>query len=102
MGPQSKGHAQQQLLNLPQEAELVAYIEDLSAKSLPPTRKMICNFALEITGLPVGVSWVLRFLHRYHNQFSLKWSAAIDSNCHAADSYRNILYTLISSTAVMG
>jgi hypothetical protein len=32
MGPRSKGYAQQQLLNLQQEAELVAYIEDLSAK----------------------------------------------------------------------
>jgi hypothetical protein len=33
MGPQSKGYAQQQLLNLQQEAELVAYIEDLSVKT---------------------------------------------------------------------
>jgi hypothetical protein len=53
---------------------------------------MIHNFASEITGLPVGVSWVLRFLHRHHNQLLLKWSAAMDSNCHAADPYEK--YTL--------
>jgi transposase-like protein len=71
-GPRSEGYAQQQLLNPQQEAELVAYIKDLLTKSLPPTRKIIRNFASEITGLPVRVSWVSRFLHCHHNQLLLK------------------------------
>jgi hypothetical protein len=40
-GPRSDGYAQQQLFSPQQEDELVRYIEDLSAKSLPPTRTMI-------------------------------------------------------------
>jgi hypothetical protein len=54
--PRSDGYAQQQLLSSQQEDELVRYIEDLSAKSLPPTRTMIRNFASEVAGTPVRVS----------------------------------------------
>jgi hypothetical protein len=50
-------------------------------------RTMIRNFASEVAGTPVGVSWVLRFLHRYQDTVILKWNTAMDSNRHAADSY---------------
>jgi hypothetical protein len=86
-GPRSDGYAQQQLLNPQQEDELVRYIEDLTAKSLPPTRQMIRNFASEISGIYVGEAWVSRFLHRHHDMLTTKWSTAMDSNRHAADSY---------------
>jgi hypothetical protein len=86
-GPRSDGYAQQQLLNPQQEDELVRYIEDLTAKSLPPTRQMIRNFASEISGIYVGEAWVSRFLHRHHDMLTTKWSTAIDSNCHATNLY---------------
>jgi transposase-like protein len=86
-GSQSDGYAQQQLLNPKQEDELARYIEDLTAKLLPPTRQMIRNFSSEISCIYVGKAWVLCFLHRHHNMLTTKWSTAMDSNRHAADSY---------------
>ena len=38
----------QQKLTLQQEAELVKYIEELTARRIPPTREMIQNFALAV------------------------------------------------------
>lgn len=46
--PRSTLLANGRLLNPQQEAELVAYIEELSGDGLPPTRSMIRNFASEI------------------------------------------------------
>jgi hypothetical protein len=86
-GSQSDGYAQQQLLNPKQEDELVHYIEDLTAKLLPPTRQMIRNFSSEINCIYVSKAWVLCFLHHHHNMLTTKWSTAMESNCHAADSY---------------
>jgi transposase-like protein len=45
---QEAGYASQQKLNPQQELELVAYIEELTKRALPPTRAMIRNFALEV------------------------------------------------------
>ena len=41
-------HSSQQKLTPQQEAELVKYIEELTARRIPPTRKMIRNFALVV------------------------------------------------------
>jgi hypothetical protein len=49
------------LLNPQQEVELVAYIAQLSADGLPPTRSMISNFASEIAHKPVGEGLGLPF-----------------------------------------
>jgi hypothetical protein len=50
---QSRAHKAklQQNLSPQQEAELVRYIEELSERGLPPTRKMVQNF---------GVLWLKR------------------------------------------
>jgi hypothetical protein len=42
------------ILNLQQELELCKYIEDLTSKGLPLTRKIIQNFVLHIAPEPVG------------------------------------------------
>jgi transcriptional regulator with XRE-family HTH domain len=47
-----------------QEVELVSYIEQLTARRLPPTREIIQNFASAIAKQPVGKSWVTRFINR--------------------------------------
>ncbi|KAF2821721.1 hypothetical protein CC86DRAFT_249943, partial [Ophiobolus disseminans] len=49
-----------QKLNLQQEAALVQYINDLTKRALPPTRKMVQNFASHIAAEPVSDSWVTR------------------------------------------
>jgi hypothetical protein len=48
---------------------------------------MVQNFASAITKWEVSQSWVTRFLHRYADQLTIKWSAGIDRDRHAADSY---------------
>lgn len=53
----------QQKLTPQQEAELVQYIEGLTARRLPPTREMIHNFASTIAKEPVSESWVTRFIN---------------------------------------
>jgi hypothetical protein len=85
-GPRSDGYASQQLLNPQQEQALVQYIEDLTARGLPPTRAMIRNFASNILKQHIGVNWILRFIRRNHDHLISKWSAGIDVVCHRADS----------------
>jgi transposase len=77
-GPRSEGYAQQQLLNPQQEDELVRYIRGLTAKSLPPTKHMVRNFASEISGVYIGEAWVTRFLHRHHEALITKWNTAME------------------------
>ena len=47
-----------QKLNPQQEAELVKYIEGLTARRLQPTREMVRNFASAIAKQDVGKNWV--------------------------------------------
>ncbi|KAF2733216.1 hypothetical protein EJ04DRAFT_495753, partial [Polyplosphaeria fusca] len=51
----------QQKLTPQQEEELVTYIEELTARHIPPTREMIANFASAVAQEPVSESWVTRF-----------------------------------------
>jgi hypothetical protein len=87
-GLQSNGYASQQLLNPQQEQALVQYIKDFTARGLPPTRAMICNFALNISKQHVGVNWISRFICCNHNHLISKWSAGIDVVRYRADSER--------------
>ncbi|KAF1362271.1 hypothetical protein EJ07DRAFT_77459, partial [Lizonia empirigonia] len=57
----------QHKLNPQQEAELVKYIQELTARRLPPTREMIRNFASAVAHETLSDSWVTRFLHRHNN-----------------------------------
>src|SRR5689334_23130780 len=52
-----------QKLNPQQEAELVKYIEGLTARRLQPTREMVRNFASAIAKQDVGKCWVNRFIN---------------------------------------
>ena len=46
----------QQKLTTQQEEELVKYIEELTARYIPPTREMIANFASAVAQEPVSES----------------------------------------------
>jgi len=55
----------QQKFTQQQEEELVKYIEELTARHIPPTRDMIANFASAVAQKPVSESWVTRFINKY-------------------------------------
>ena len=69
----------QQLLNNTQQAELLLYIEGLTARGLPPTREMIRNFASEIAGRLAGSHWVDRFITRHKVDLLSRWASGMDT-----------------------
>ena len=77
----------QQKLTLQQEKELIKYIEELTARHIPPTREMIANFASAVAQEPVSESWVTRFIIRYSIHLISQYSTGMDSDRHNADSY---------------
>jgi hypothetical protein len=77
----------QQHLTPQEEAELVAYIDELTEHHLPPTRKMIQTFASVIAKKPVSEGWVTRFIHQHSDELTPRWTSAIAANRVAADSY---------------
>jgi hypothetical protein len=85
--PRNTTIANGRLLNPQQEAELVTYVEQLSADGLPPTRSMIRNFASEIAHKPVGEGWVHRFVNRNKDHLISRWSSGIDRTRSKADSH---------------
>ena len=77
----------QQKLTLQQEAELVIYIEKLTARHIPPTREIIQNFASSVAQEPVSNSWVTRFISNYSIHLISQYSTGMDADRHHADSY---------------
>jgi hypothetical protein len=77
----------QQKLTQQQEEELVQYIEELTARYIPPTREMIANFASTVAQEPVSESWVTRFINKYSIHLISQFSTGMDSDRHNADSY---------------
>jgi hypothetical protein len=76
-----------QKLTPQQEEELVQYIEELTARHIPPTREMIQNFASSVAQEPVSESWVTRFINKYNIHLISQYSTGMDANRHNADSY---------------
>jgi hypothetical protein len=78
---------QQQNLTKYEELELVGYIDQLCREHLPPMRDMIQHFASVICGFDVGKMWVTRFVTKHHDALTPRWTSAMASERHAADSY---------------
>jgi hypothetical protein len=74
-------------LTLQQETELVKYIEELTARRIPPTREMIRNFASAVAQEPVSESWVTRFINRHAIHPISQYSTGMDADRHNADSF---------------
>ena len=82
-----------QFLNTTQEERLVAYIEGLCERGLPPTLQMVRNFASEIGGRPAGKSWPSRFVERHKLKLISRWTTGMDATRHKADSaFKYTLY----------
>jgi transcriptional regulator with XRE-family HTH domain len=69
-GPQHVAHETKQKLSNQQEEDLVKYIEQLTARHIPPTRLMVRNFASSVASTPCSDSWVTRFLHHHHDRLT--------------------------------
>jgi hypothetical protein len=80
------GGQKRQLLYPQQEQELIAYINQLTDRGLPPTQPMIRNFASQIAKKEVGLNWASRFVQRYPDQLTSRWATALDNCRHKADS----------------
>jgi hypothetical protein len=85
--PRAVKDSSQQKLTPQQEAELVQYIEELTARRIPPTREMIRNFASAVAQEPVSESWVTRFINRHAIHLISQYSTGMDANRHNADSF---------------
>jgi hypothetical protein len=77
----------QQKLTPWQEEELVAYIEELTAHRITPTREIIKNFASSVAKERVSESWVTRFIKNYSIHLISRYSTGMNANRHNADSY---------------
>jgi transposase len=84
--PMEEQKFQRQKLYSQQEAELMSYIEGLTACCLQPTREMVQNFASAIAKQDVGQSWVTRFLSRNSLDLEAHWTTGMDRDRHRADS----------------
>jgi hypothetical protein len=72
--------------NPQQEQKLVQYIKALTKRHIPPTRKMIRNFASAVAKELVSESWVTRFINRHGIHLISQWATGMDSHRHQADS----------------
>jgi hypothetical protein len=68
-----------------QEVGLVEYITGLSKRGLPPTKKMIQNFASHVAKKPIGEGWVSRFIKRNEAHLISHWTNGMDRVRHEAD-----------------
>ena len=50
---------------------------------------MLRNFATEIAGRELSISWVDRFLDRNYDELFTRWGPSIDRVRHQADSLEN-------------
>ena len=83
----------QRTLNNGQAKTLIKWINDLTDKGLSPTLEMLRNFAKELTGKKPGKQWPTRFLKKYDDQLTARYTTGIDSQRKRADSaYKYSLY----------
>jgi transposase-like protein len=72
-------------LSTTQEEVLVAHINKLSDRGLPPTPRIVRNLAKELSKSDVGVNWVSRFCARYKNELKSVYLRTIDYKRKIAD-----------------
>ena len=68
-----------QRLTLAQEEELIQQINTLTDRGLPPTSRMVRNFAEETIGESVSKNWTGDFVRRYKDRLKSLYLRNIDS-----------------------
>lgn len=86
-----------------QEKTLVAYINKLSDRGLPPTPGIVKNLARELSRTEVGEHWVSRFCKRHNNELSSVYLRAIDHKRKVADNSLHFehYFKLVSPQSVL-
>ncbi|KAF2194631.1 hypothetical protein K469DRAFT_706108 [Zopfia rhizophila CBS 207.26] len=75
------------------QSHLIGYIDRLCERGLPPTKRMIRNFAQEIAHKYVGNRWVDRFLNRHNIDIYARWASGMEKERKGADSaFKYALY----------
>ena len=83
-----KAHADsvgRQCLTDLQERELIRRINDLSESQMPPTSRIVRNFAEELKGKSVGKNWVGQFVARHKSELKSMYLRNIDNLRVAAE-----------------
>jgi AraC-like DNA-binding protein len=89
-------------LSTTQEEALIAHINRLSDRGLPPTPQIVKNLAEELVHEEIGKNWVSRFCQRYANRLSSVYLRTIDhkrkiaDNSHHFEHYFNTVSVFLS------
>lgn len=75
-----------QCLTDAQEEILIAYINKLTDRGMPPTSHIVRNLAEEIKGAKVGKNWTGQFIKRYKDRLKSLYLRNID-NLHISAEY---------------
>ena len=68
-----------QNLTIAQEQVLLAHINRLTDRNLPPTAKIVQNIAEEMIGRSVGKNWTSQFVHRHQGEIKSLYLRNIDN-----------------------
>jgi hypothetical protein len=92
-GSREQQYGNQQNLSPVQESHLIEYVDRLCERGLPPTKRMIRNFAQEIAQKYVGNNWIDRFLKRHNIDIYTRWASGMEKERKEADSaFKYALY----------
>ena len=72
-------------LSKQQERDLIAYINKLTVRGIPPTLPMIKNFAQDIAKIEVGKNWSHSFVQRHRDELGCGWFDGLDISRKKAD-----------------
>jgi hypothetical protein len=85
-----------QKLTATQEETLIAYINKLSDKGLPPTPRIVKNLAEELTHETIGKNWVSRFIQRHAHRLTSVYLRTIDHKRKIADNSHHFEHYFIT------
>lgn len=90
-------YTRQKLTNA-QEEVLIAHLNRLTDRGLPPTPQMLKNIAEEIVKTKLGKNWVTRFYQRHRDRLTSLYLCVIDHKRKVADNsqYFQQFFDLVS------
>jgi len=94
---EANSYVRQKLTNA-QEEVLIAHLNRLTDRGLPPTPQIVRNIAEEVAKTKLGVHWVTRFYQRHHNRLTSIYLRVIDHKRKVADNsqYFQEFFNLVS------
>jgi hypothetical protein len=91
-------------LNHTQQLTLVAYLNKLTLRGLPPTQSVVRLFAQDICHKELGKNWVRRFIKTHANQLTSEYLSGVDTARRRADNIEQIklYFELVSGLDLVG